>query len=106
MLAAADATTISGVVLAGAALVTALATWRSKRGEERGSDSASQRQDVEQVIDAFKDLLEATHATYARISTNLSGRVDDLEAEVNAVKVKLDECEQERRQLIARIGAA
>lgn len=97
MLAVDNGSAIGGLVLAAAALVTALVgVWRSRHDSERG--------DLESVIESFKTLVEAERETTDRELRFANSRIQTLEADVVELRRLHEDCEMDRRQLIARLG--
>lgn len=97
MLAVDNASAIGGLVLAAAALITALVgVWRSRHDSDRG--------DLETIIDSFKTLVDAERETTDRQVRFANSRIQTLEDEVVELRRLHEDCETERRQLVARLG--
>ncbi len=97
MIAADNASAIGGLVLAAAALITALVGMRRGRRE-------TDRGDLETVIESFKELVEAERVTTDRQLAFANTRITGLGEEVTRLRTLHEDCERDRRDLLARLG--
>lgn len=97
LLAADNLAALGGLGLAAAALITAV--WGVLRG--RGD---SEREDLETVVASFKGLIEAERVTTDRQLAFANTRITGLEGDVIRLQQLHEDCEKDRRDLMARLG--
>ncbi len=97
ILGADNITAIGGLIVAVFAGVTATASVI----RNRNTDS---RDDLETIIESFKGLLEAERETTDRQVRSLTTQLTEVNSRLIDMQLLHEECERDRRDLMARMG--